>query len=51
MMDKRVFPVIGHVSVENYGRLSILGLRMMSPEREKELGAKSADRWKRLQAS
>lgn len=45
-MDKATYPIIGHVTTAQYGRIPILGIRMMSPEREKELGVQSAKQWK-----
>lgn len=45
----REFPIVGFVQIEgqNY-HVPLLDIRMMSDEREKELGAQSAAAWKKV---
>lgn len=45
------YPVIGHVETKIFGVVPILNIRMMDDEREKELGALSAAKWKEANAS
>lgn len=45
-MKSNKFPVVGHVMIEPLGAVPILSIRMMDDEREKELGARSAQAWK-----
>ena len=42
----REYPVVGYVSTPQTGTLPLLNIRMMSDERERELGAQSAAKWK-----
>lgn len=50
-MKENTYPVIGHIETEAYGPVPILNIRMMSDEREKELGAMVANKWKEAGAS
>lgn len=45
------YPVIGHVETKIFGVVPILDIPMMNDEREKELGAMSAAKWKEANAS
>lgn len=45
------YPVIGHVETKIFGVVPILDVPMMDDEREKELGAMSAAKWKGANAS
>lgn len=51
MKEKTTYPITGHVEVVGFGRVPVLGVCMMSNEREKELAAKSAKRWKEAQGA
>lgn len=44
-MDTCKHAIVGHVQVKGIGTVPILGIRMMSDEREKELAAQSAKKW------
>ena len=47
-MNKDIYHIIGHIETKAFGTVPILDIRMMSPEREKELGEKSAEKWENM---
>jgi len=46
MKQNLIYPIAGVVEVEGFGALPILKIPMMDAARERELAAKSAERWK-----
>lgn len=45
-IDKYEFDVLDHVNLENSITIPLLNIRMMDDQRERELAAQSAAKWK-----